>query len=1166
MTALARIVSAKGRFARSVNIERDAGRSTLEGYIPTGRALDVIGRVGRSLEGAEGRSFSITGPYGTGKSSLAVFLDALFGPSAAEATATADTILASVDPNTAEAIRSGRTAMAGDDGFIRAVVTASREPISATIVRALAHGAKRFSPGRRRAVQGASLRDLERAISDLEDRDRPLPTTRFIRQIVQDLSARAPILLVIDEFGKNLEAFGDSRSDADLYLLQELVEWAHAPGEQRLPLITVTMQHLAFEEYLDTASQALRREWAKVQGRFEDVPYVDTPRQMRHLIAQVHEHSDAAAYQRKVSDWAARVGQGLRDAGLGHEIDDELLRSAYPLHPAVLLVLPDLCARYGQNERTLFSFLASGEPAAVPAWLRETTVGAQLTDVRLDRVYDYFVESAATMTGASQSASRWVEVETAIRDASNLTPAERRVLKAIGLINLISAGGSVRASRRVVAWACADGQPGTESIRKIQGVLDSLETAGRITYREFADEFRLWRGSDLDLKAALESARRRLREQSLENLLGHARTMLPVVAARHSTKTGTLRAFERVWDADGRVTPLTSQEPADGLLVYVVGDGLPSVAAAGMRAKPVIAVRPATTASLIDCAVELGSIRAVLADTETIGDDWVARRELTEREAEALTRFDMVFEKTVGHRADGAEWWLLGPDQVPERLPESFSVTATLSSVCDRLYSEAPDVRNEMLNRHDLTSQGAKARRLLVEGLLLRLQQPRLGIDGFPPEGAMYDAVLGASGIHRSADGGFEIGKPAAGSNWTPAWTAMTSMLDRAKDHRVGFDRMIEELASPPVGMKAGTIPVLLIAGILAYRNEVAVYEHGTYRPRLTPEVAERLLRNPGHFQIKHFAATRGPRREVVDALSDALGGSGGWRNSGATVLTVVSHLVGAANGLTEYARRTKLLSEQAQRIRRALLDATEPDVLLFQSLPAAVGAEPVPVRRSKASYETAAYVAALTDALSEITRAYSCLLDDVVTALRESTSTVAEDYRTELGVRARQLSGSVLDPRLKGLVAALTSYDKTDQEWAEHVAMAVLGPPPSAWNDEDRSRFLALVMELGGTLRRLEALHFDQRAHDERIFNALRVTITRTSGLEEARVIAITDAQRKALGRALAEFLHQAEVLAGHMIGGRELALGLLADELLPESLPDTIQRPPTKAQTKAG
>jgi len=91
MTAASAYVSPKGRFARSVNIERDAGKNRIDGYLPTGRALDVITRVARALAGGDpSRAFSITGPYGTGKSSLAVFLDALLGPTGDPATTTAD--------------------------------------------------------------------------------------------------------------------------------------------------------------------------------------------------------------------------------------------------------------------------------------------------------------------------------------------------------------------------------------------------------------------------------------------------------------------------------------------------------------------------------------------------------------------------------------------------------------------------------------------------------------------------------------------------------------------------------------------------------------------------------------------------------------------------------------------------------------------------------------------------------------------------------------------------------------------------------------------------------------------------------------------------------------------------------------------------------------------
>jgi hypothetical protein len=43
---LIEMIDVNPRFARSANIERDLGVEALEGYVPTGRAIDVVRRVG----------------------------------------------------------------------------------------------------------------------------------------------------------------------------------------------------------------------------------------------------------------------------------------------------------------------------------------------------------------------------------------------------------------------------------------------------------------------------------------------------------------------------------------------------------------------------------------------------------------------------------------------------------------------------------------------------------------------------------------------------------------------------------------------------------------------------------------------------------------------------------------------------------------------------------------------------------------------------------------------------------------------------------------------------------------------------------------------------------------------------------------------------------------
>lgn len=63
-------------------------------------------------------------------------------------------------------------------------------------------------------------------------------------------------------------------ADGDLYLLQQLAELGQ--GTPALPFTIVTLQHLSFDEYVADATTQRRREWAKVQGRFQDIPYVES--------------------------------------------------------------------------------------------------------------------------------------------------------------------------------------------------------------------------------------------------------------------------------------------------------------------------------------------------------------------------------------------------------------------------------------------------------------------------------------------------------------------------------------------------------------------------------------------------------------------------------------------------------------------------------------------------------------------------------------------------------------------------------------------------------------------------------------------------------------------------------------------------------------------------
>ncbi len=1145
MALLGDHVRVRPRFARSANLERDSGRpEPFDGYIVTGRALDMIERMtSAALGGRAGGAWSLTGPYGSGKSSLALLIDAAFGPSK-QIRKLALLLIAEASPAAAEAVLKAHDRHGTRrTGFQRGLVTASREPITHALLRALQTaviGTYGRMPSSR---EFPKARLLQESIGHLEAPDswRNGAASSAVVEIARSLAKRAPLVLVVDEFGKTLEAIRDG-GDADPYVLQQLAEAGQGGG---LPIFIVTLQHLSFDDYLIGTKASMRREWAKVQGRFEDVAYMESARQMRGLIGSVFDIRGEAVRDR-IRRRARTYAGSLRQLGIADGTDAHALASCYPLHPLVALVLPELCSRYGQHERTLFSFLAGADPASAASFLAAKGLPARgsLPSVGLASVYDYFVGGGATSSLALAQSSRWTEIATRLRDVHGLSRRETRLAKTIALLNLVSTSGTIRASREVLSLA----EPGAAE------AVAGLEARVVVTYREFADEYRIWQGTDIDIRRLLDAEHARLRHRSLFEILSGMEPPAPVVAARHSAEKHVLRVFSRRFAEGGEaVEPLDPFSPYDGEVLLIVGASAPSLPVHRPGAKPVIAAIPKKVEELDRAAREVAAVTAVL-DDPMVTADAVARGELGERLAQARAAFERVF--SAAFRTEACRWTMRVEESVEHQLTPSRG-SSPLSEAADRAYTSTPVVRNEMLNRTELTSQGAKARRMLLEAMIERGSEPDLAFEGYGPEVAMYRAFLGATRLHRAAprDGGMVFHEPRDKS-LKPAWKLVKREFRHAKTERRNLRDIYAALLSPPVGMKAGVVPVFLTAALLAHRDEIAIYEHGTFKAILSPDLSERMVRNPGHFEIKHFANTTGARGEVVAALAERLGvGGGSHRHRVANVVAVVGHLVSMARRMDRFTLRTRELGEAALAARSALVDAVEPDQLLFEALPVALGFPPVRARAR--NYEDVdAYARKVAAAFEELRGRPDRLLAELLDLLLETST---ETKRSAVSGQAASLGGQILDPEVRAFVLTLANdAAETDHDWIRAIATVVAKKAPSEWDDEDVLRFRRELPPRVAAFRRLVALHAEHRAEGGGAFEALRVTITRADGSEHIRLVGIDEGERPEAERALDAALAELSQIAGSGHRAHKVLLALLGERLLPDEAEESDSWPP--------
>jgi hypothetical protein len=1125
MAVLANYIAVVGRFARSASLERDiARREPLDGYVVTARALDVVERIAAAAaNGAAGGAWSLTGPYGSGKSSLALLLDAAFGERGATRTAATELIEAA-SPAVADLLgRAHQARRTAERGFHRAVVTASREPLHYTILRALQFAVTRTYGNSPSTRTFRAAKTLKTALADAasDDPRRIGPSPADLLEVARCLAEDAPLLLIIDEFGKNLEAISDG-SDADPYLLQQLAEAGQGAG---LPIFALTLQHLSFEDYLTSTDGPQRREWAKVQGRFEDVAYIESAAQTRALIGTVFAIDNGL--QSRIRRWAKTQAKEMRALGVADLASSDVVEACYPLHPLVALVLPELCSRYGQHERTLFSFLTGADSATAASFLSATPLPARgaLPSLGLDAVYDYFVAGGVSAVGYSQ---RWSEIATRLRDAHGLTESQTKLAKSIAILNLVSSGGAARASAKVLGIA----NNGAAT------ALTNLQDAGIVTYRDFADEFRIWHGTDVDIHGLIKAAHAKVQRQPLVEILAAIHKPEPVVAARHSAEHDLLRVFARRYvDGTEPVTPLDPFSPYDGeVLLTVAPDAMPTFTQAGENAKPVVAAIPDDLTRLNDAAREVAAVADVL-DHDSVKDDWVARREIGERLAQTETALSNAIEATFNAKV--CRWVLLGSDG-PSDLPAGRG-SAALSAAADRAYSKTPTVSNEMLNRTAVTPQGAKARRILLEAMIEFGNHIDLNLEGHGPEVAMYHAFIKGTGMHGwDQRNEVMVFRSPTDKKLKPAWALLDSEFDRASTRRINLADIYAALLSPPIGMKAEVIPVFVTVGLLAYSDEVAIYEHGTFRPLLTTDLSERMVRNPKHFDIKHFANTSGARRQVIEALASRLEVRPRFRKHRVSnVLAVVGELVSQVRQLDNYTRRTRNLSDTAAALREALAAAVEPDELLFTSIPEALGFRPIPAA-TKTYSKANEYADAVASALEELTSSYQRLVDEM---LDELFSVSGETSRLTIAEQAAALDGEVLDSEVRAFVLALANDGiDSDIDWIQTIATVVAKKAPAEWTDADCDRFRTELSQQVASFQRLVALHAAGADAD-----AMRLTVTRADGTEYVRLVGVDQDQRDACEGALDDALARLTNLTGSPARAQQTLLALLGERLLP-------------------
>lgn len=1070
------------RFIRSVQLERDFhDPHALAGYIVTPAMAAAFQRLADALRPTSGRrAWRITGDYGVGKSSFALVLAHLLANPQSPRVAA---IAAEIDWSSTRKLWP-------------LLVTGSREDLIANIGRGIAE-----SLAWNAAIRRKDLSRLREAALAIAGGTGGLAELEALVQAVQEAAAKedAGVLLVIDEMGKLLEHAALSPETSDVFALQRLSELAARSGER--PLLLLGLLHQGFLAYAERLPTTSRHEWDKVAGRFDEIVFNQPLAHTAALVAGalgVH----ATSLPKPILNAARETAKATARMGWlsGAVSDAKTLDAAplYPLHPTLLPPLVRFFARYGQHERSLFGFLLSDEPFGLREFADRAPGPASWYG--LPEFYDYVRSTFGHRLAGRSHDSHWLRIAATIETAEDLTDPELRVLKAVGLLNLLDAEDLLPTDRALVA--CMTPQPSRTTEAAIQTLMDR----GTLFARADRGGYRLWPNSSVNLRAVLEQAVVSL--PHLEGVAGHLQPHLdatPLLARRHYIAHGTLRYFEvRHAVAGALAQALAKPSAADGLVIIALADTREEreLAIATVTASPfadradVIVGVGQPLAALSPELLDLKRWEWVQTHTPELAHDAFAAAEVGRMLAYARR---MLVEKL----ANRSGVYARGETMLWVRAGASISapqgLVRALSDICDDLFPNAPRIFNELLNRNVLSSAAAAARMRLIEGIFDASDREALGLDPkkAPPERSMYLSVLKRGGLHVETSQGWRMLEPPVEHELRlrPAFDAILKTIDSGHGDPVGVPVILSELKS--MGVRDGVAPLLFALVLKLRAHELALYEEGTFVARWGAGEFMRLVKQPNLFAIQPCRIA-GVRAEVFARLAEVFARAEVGRD--AQLLDVVTALCQFAASLPEYVRRAGALGPTTAAVRDVLLSAREPATLVFRDLPTACGLAPFLDDEAPEPSRSIEFVRRLQDAVEELRSSYPRLVQRLTNHIAGALTLPGFD-RAVIASRAARVALAAREPRLRTFAMRLRDPQLSDESWIEALAAYVLARPPKRWGSGDERRFMADVGDLAEIFHRVEGAAFDGDA-TRPAQDALRLSLTRGDGADHLHVL----------------------------------------------------------------
>lgn len=881
------------------------------------------------------------------------------------------------------------------------------------------------------------------------------------------------LFILVDEFGKFLEYASKHNPEKELYFMQELAEFCN---DASLRIVLVTTVHQSLESYAYGLIRTQQQEWTKVKGRFREITFNEPVEQLLYLASQ-HlgplNTSSADAKSNKAVLKLTLDSQAFRfDSNFAASISSNL----YPLDLMAATCLTLSLQRYGQNERSLFSFLESTDHTALVSF-----DGSKAPFYNLAKVYDYLNYNFYSFLTSKYNPdfADWSSIRNAIDEAERTFFRKLddyiSAIKVVGLLNLYAAKGSKLDSKFLSTYLriCC-------GIEDSDIIIQELETKNIIRFRKYAKRYILFEGTDLDLQNALVEAADKVSE--IEDISGVLRKHVefnPVFVRQYSFDVGTPRYFEYVI-SDHPISE-TPKGEVDGFinLIFSTSFTEEEVMKVSAREEEAIVYCFFNNASEIKGLLfEIEKTQKVLSENRS---DKVAVKELELINTHQIRLLKHLITDGIFKKEADVSWCFKGEKQT---FSDKKDFNVLLSQVCLSVYASTPAYRNELVNRHKISPSIHSAKRNYFTALANHWDKEDLGFpaDRFPPEKTIYLSLLKENGLSLLRDNGVNPIGVSESSTFYALWCVSEQFLNEAKKERLKVSEFVEALQHRPFKLKQGLIDFWVPTFLFLKRDEFALFHEDAFVPNFSVQVLEILAKYPANFAIKTFDID-GVKLDIFNSYRSFLNLGGRTNFNNESFIETIKPFLVFYKQLPAYSKHTHRLSNTAKKVREAIKNSTDPEETFFIHFPEALGFSIEDLQHDGVKLQ--AFTSGIQDAVRELRTSFDALIGRFEAFICEEyigKEATFEVYKPILQKRFANIKKHMLLSSQKAFVQRIDSPLDDRKAWLNSLAQAITGKIMEQFVDEDEVKlydgFKSTILALDG-LTTLSRVDIDEENED---------------------------------------------------------------------------------------